>query len=202
MCPELGRTETEIRMRCRLVPEHLILQLVTLRVIIDDQALKVLRTLVHDLAEGVKIGKHTRVLIIQLATIADDCLSQDKDVVDVRAERRWNAHRILHCDNEHGVDVAPVHEEIAHIAVAHPRIIIQTVVQNQEVAGIDGGSASLAEILRDLLGDELLALEHIADDQGGILLVDEHRGNDLAVELIGALGTGYHRPARKTLVMP
>ena len=202
MRPEIRATETEIRMRCRLVPEHLILQLVTLRVVIDDQTFEVLRTLVHDLAEGVEIRKHARILIVQLATIVNDVLSQNEDVVNVCSQGRWNAHRVLHGDDEHGVDVAPVHEEIAHIAVANPGGVEQTVVQNQEVARIYGGGALIIEILRDLLSNELLALENIGDDQRSILLVDEHRGNDLAVELIGALRTGYHRSARKTLVMP
>lgn len=55
MRPEFRIAQTEIGTRRRLVPEHLILQLVGLRIVVNDEALKVLRALVHDLAERIKI---------------------------------------------------------------------------------------------------------------------------------------------------
>ena len=77
MRPELGATETEIGVRRGLVPKHLILQLVGLGVVIDHKAFKVLRTLVHDLAEGIKIRKHAGILLIELAAVAHNVLTQN-----------------------------------------------------------------------------------------------------------------------------
>ena len=75
MGPEIGAAQTEILMRSRLVPEDLILQLVGLRVIVNHETLEILRALVHDLTKRVKIRKHTRVLVIQLAAIVDNVLA-------------------------------------------------------------------------------------------------------------------------------
>ena len=202
MRPKLRTAELEIRMRSRLVPEDLILQLIRLRVVIDHQTLKVLRALVHDLAEGIEIGEHTGILVVELAPIVDDVLAQNKDVVDVRAQRRWNTHRVLHRDNKHGMHMAPVHEEISDIAITDPRRIEQTVIENQEIAGIDGGGPPLAEILGNLFGDELLALQNIGDNQRRIFLVNKHRRDNLTVELIRPLRTGYNSSTRETLVVP
>jgi len=202
MRPIFRRTDPEIIVRCSLVPEHLILQLVRLRVVIDHEALKVLRTLVHHLTEGIEIRKHTGILVIQFPPIVDDVLAENKHVVDVRAEIRRNTHRVLHRDNEHCVDVAPIHKQITHIPVTDPRLIVQTVVQNQEIPWVDGGGAPLRKILGDLFGDEFLAFEHIGDDQRIILLVDEHLRHELSVELIRSLRAGNNSPTREALIVP
>ena len=151
-------------MRRGLVPEDLILQLIGLCVVVNNQTLKILRALIHDLTERVEIRKHAGILVIELAPIIDDVLAQNKDIVDVRAQSRRDAHSVLHRDNEHGVDVAAVHEEIANIAIADPRRIEQAVIQNQEIPRIDRRCSTLIEILGDLLGNEFLALEHIANN--------------------------------------
>ncbi len=189
-------------MCCSLVPEHLVLQLVRLRVVIDHQALEVLGTLVHHLTEGVEVREHTRVLFVELLAVADNGLAQNEHEVDVRAQIRGNADRVLHRDDKHCVDVAPIHKEIPDVAVADPAAVIQTVVEDQEVPRIDGRGAALAEILRDPLGDQLLTLQDVADDQGGILLVDEGRWDGLAVEHIRTLRTGNNGADGDALVMP
>ena len=189
-------------MRCGLIPEHLVLQLVRFRVVVNHEALKVLRALVHNLTERIEIRKHAGILVIEFAPIVDDVLTQNKDIVDVRAQIRRNTHRILHRDDEHCVDVATVHEQIPDIPVTNPCLVIQTVIQNQEVARVDDGRASLGEVLGNLLGDELLALEHIRDNHRIVFLVDEHLGHEFAVELIRALRAGNHRSAGERLVMP
>ena len=51
MGPEIWTAQPEILMRRRLVPEHLILQLVRLGIVVNDQALKILSALIHDLTE-------------------------------------------------------------------------------------------------------------------------------------------------------
>ena len=202
MRPEFRIAQPEIGTRCRLVPEYLVLQLVGLRIVVNDEALKVLRALVHDLAERIKIRKHPRILVIEFAAIADDILAQNKHVVNVGTQRRWNPHGVLHRDNEHGVHVPTIHEEIADIAIPDPRGIKQTVIQNQEVSGIYYGVAVIRQILGNLLGNEFLPLEHIRDDERRILLVDKHGGDNLAVELVGSLRAGNDRSTRQGLVVP
>ena len=189
-------------MRCRLVPEYLILQLVRLRIVIDHQTFEVLRTLVHDLTERIKIRKHTGILLIELTPIAHNVLTEDEDIVDVRAQRRRDTHRVLHRDDEHCVDVTPVHEKIAHISVTNPRTVIQTVVQNQEVPGIHSSRTPRGQVAGNLLGNQLLALQDVGNDQGRILLMDEDRWHNLAVEMIRTLRTGNHRAVGNALVMP
>ena len=200
--PEFRRTQTEIRMGIRLVPEHLVLQLVGLRVVVNDQTLKILRALVHDLTERVKVRKHTGILFVELAAVADDVLAEDEHVVNVRTEVRGNTDGVLHRDDEHCVNVATVHEQIPDVPVANPAGVVQTVIQNQEVAGVHGGGAALREVLCNFLGDELLALEHLGDNEGRILLVDEHGRHDLAVELVRAFCTGDYRATGEALVVP
>ncbi len=189
-------------MRIRLVPEHLVLQLVGLRIVVNHQALKVLRALIHNLAERIKVGEHARVLLVQLPPVADDRLTQNEHEVDVRPQVGGDTDRILHRNDKHRVDVAPVHEEIADVAVTDPAAIVQTVVQDQEVPRVNPRRAALPEIFRDTLGDQLLALQDVADDQGGILLVDEGGRDSLTVEHVGALCAGNHGAHGDILVMP
>ena len=202
MRPEFRRTNPEIIVRCRLVPEHLVLQLVRFRIIVNHEALKVLRALVHNLTKRIKIRKHTGILVIQFPPIVDDVLTQNEDVVDVRAQIRRNTHRILHRDDEHCVDVTPVHEQITDIPVTNPCLVIQTIIENQEISRVDNGRAPLGEVLGNLLGDELLALEHIRDNHRIVFLVDEHLGYEFSVELIRTLRAGNHRSTWEALVMP
>ncbi len=202
MRPQLGTTQTEVRVRIRLIPKHLVLQLVGLGVVVNHQTLKVFRALVHDLTERVKVREHAGILLIELPPVAHDVLAEDEHVVNVRAQRRWDTHRILHRNDEHGVDVATVHEQIAHIAIADPALIIQTVVQNQKVPWVHGGGAAIRQILGDLFADQLLALHHVSDDQRRILLVDEDRRHDFTIELVGTLCARNHGAKRNALVMP
>ena len=51
MGPEIRAAQPEILVRGRLVPEDLILEFVRLGVVINNQTLKILRALVHHLAE-------------------------------------------------------------------------------------------------------------------------------------------------------
>ena len=100
------------------------------------------------------------------------------------------------------MDVTAIHEEVPDVAIANPRRVEQTIIKNQEVAGIDGRCAPFRQILGDLLGNELLTFENVADDERCILFVDEHRRNDLAVELIGSFCARNHGAAGQALVVP
>ncbi len=153
LCPELRRTQAEIWVGIGLVPKHLVLQLVGLGVVVDHQTLEVLRALVHDLTEGVEIGEHTRVLFVELTTIADDVLTEEEHIVDVRTQIWRNTDGVLHGDDEHRMNVAPVHEQIPDVPIADPAGIVQTVVQDQEVPRIHSGCPASRQITSDLLRD-------------------------------------------------
>ena len=202
VCPELGAAQPEVRVRGRLIPKHLILQLVGLGVVINDETLEILRALVHDLAEGIEIREHTCILLVELAAVAHNVLPQNEDKIDIRAQIRGNADRILHSEDKHGVHVTAVHEQIADILVAHPGWIIETVIQDQKIPRIHSGRAPLGQILGDLLGNELLALQDIGDHERGILFVNEERRHNLTVELVSALCARDHRATGHALIMP
>ncbi len=202
MGPEVRCTEFEIGTGRRLVPEHLVLEFIRLGVVVNHEALEVLRALVHDLTKRIKIGKHTGILLIELTTVAHDVFTQNKDVIDVSAQIGWNTHGVLHCDNKHGVDVAPVHEEIANILVANPCLVIQTIIQNQEVARVYRRCTTVRYVFRNLARNEFLALQNIADNEGRILLMDEHRRNNFAVEQVGPFCSRNDGSTGKALVMP
>lgn len=189
-------------MGIRLVPEHLILQFVGFRVVVDHQALEVLRTLVHHLTERVEVREHARVLLVQFPPVADDRLAQNKHEVDVRAQTRRDTDGVLHRDDKHRMDVTPVHEQIPDVAIADPTAIVQAVVQDQEVPRVDPRGAALPEILGDPLGDQFLTLQDVADDQRGVLLMDEGRWDGLAVEHVRALCAGNHGAHGNVLVVP
>ena len=75
MRPEFRRTQTELRARSSLIPKHLILQLVRFCVVVNHETFIVLRALVHDLAKRIEIGKHPRILLIELTAVADNVLT-------------------------------------------------------------------------------------------------------------------------------
>ncbi len=200
--PKIRSAHPEIRMLIRLVPEHLVLQLVRLRIVVNHQALEVLRTLVHHLTKRIEVREHARVLLVEFAPVTDDRLAQNEHEIDIRPQIRRNTDCVLHGDDKHRVDVAPVHKEIADVAITNPTAVIQTVVEDQEVPRIDSRRTPLPEILGDPLGDQLLALQDVADDQGRILLVDEGRGDGLTVEHVRALCARNHGAHGDVLVMP
>jgi len=83
----------------RLIPEDLFVQFVGLRIVVDDQALKILGALVHDLTKALKCGEHARVILPDALSIGDVGFAQDKHVINVRAQIGRNTERILHCDD-------------------------------------------------------------------------------------------------------
>jgi hypothetical protein len=87
------------------------------------------------------------------------------------------------------VYVTTIHEEIPYIFITGPSGIIETIIKNKEVPRIYRSGAPLRQVLRDLLGDEFLALKNIGDHERGILFMDKEWGDDLTVELVGTFCT-------------
>ena len=132
MLPELGSTNTEIGVNVGLVPENTVLQLRGLARIVNHEALVILRTLVHNLAEEFKGGEGGGVVVKNAFPIIEVRLAENEHEVHVRTERRLNTERVLHSNQEEGLQPPPVHEKVANILVMSPTVIVHTVVQNHK----------------------------------------------------------------------
>ena len=180
--------------RC-LVPKHLVFQAVGGDVVADDQTFVVLRALIHELTEHLKRGEHARVVLIDNPSVARDVLAQNEDEVHVGAQVGANAERILHRNHGREVNMASVHEDELGAVLVHPRLrIVEAVVQNQKGAGVNGGAPSARNlVLVPLVLDGRLTLDHVLDNLGAILVVNELGRNHVLEELVGNLGGADHR---------
>ena len=173
-----------------LVPEDLVLQFVGFRIVVDDQALKILGALIHHLSEALKCGEHARVVLVDAFAIGNVGFAQDKHVINVRAQIGRNAKRILHCDYQHDLPVTPIHKEEAHHNVLGPFVVVETVVQDDEGAGVNGGAFVGFNFLFHLFEDGLLALEDVFDDGGVVSVVDEEFRDVGGEEAVSSFGAG------------
>lgn len=199
--PEFLRAQLERTVLLRLVPEDLLLQFIGFRVVVNNQALKILGALVHHLAEALKRGEHARVVLIDAFAIGNVGLAQDKHVINVRAQIGRNTERILHCDDQHDLPVSTVHEEEAHHDVLGPFVVIQAVIQHDECAGVNGGAFIRFNLLFHLLEDGLLALEDVFDDGGVVCVVDEEFGDVGGEEAVSGLRARYDGADGNVLVV-
>ena len=85
--PELFGAQTEIVVTIRFIPEHLVLQFIRFCVVYNTKALVILRALVHDLTKALKRGKHTGVILVNTLAIGNIWLAQNKNEVNIGAER-------------------------------------------------------------------------------------------------------------------
>ena len=83
-----------------------------------------------------------------------------------------------------------VHEEEAHHDVLGPFVVIQTVVQDDEGAGVNGGSFVRFNLLFHLFEDGFLAFEDVFNDGGVISVVDEEFRDVGCEEAVSGFGTG------------
>ena len=199
--PKGVRANLEIRVGLRLVPEHLVLNVVALGVVENHQTLVVLGALVHHLAEYFERRKHPGVALVDALAVGHDVLAQNEHVVDVRTEVRWDAQRVLHRHQEHHLVVPPVHEYRPDVLRFGPAGIVQAVVENQEAPWVDLGRLELFDFLVVLLDGLLLAVEHALNDFLIVLVVNEQRGYHIAVELVGRLGGRDDRAHGDVLVV-
>ena len=70
-------------MRFGFVPEHLVLDVVALGVVVDDQTFVVLGALVHHLAENLKRREHPRVTLVDSLPVGNDVFAENENVIDV-----------------------------------------------------------------------------------------------------------------------
>jgi len=85
--------------------------------------------------------------------------------------------------------MTPVHKKKAHHDVLGPFVVIQTVVQNDKGAGVDGGAFIRFHFFFHLLEDGLLALEDVFDDGGVVSVVNEELGDVGGEEAVAGLGS-------------
>ena len=86
--------------------------------------------------------------------------------------------------------MTPVHKKEAHHDVLGPFVVIQTVVQDDEGAGVNGGALVAFNFLFHLFEDGLLAFEDVFDDGGVVSVVDEELGDVGGEEAVAGFGAG------------
>lgn len=118
--PELRSADAEIAVEFGLIPENNIFQFITLCVVAHNKTLVILSTLVHHLTEEFKGGEGRAVILVDALAVVQIRLTQDKDVVHVRAQHWRYTERILHSDEEEHLHPSAVQEEIADIEIACP----------------------------------------------------------------------------------
>lgn len=213
MIPEFRGTNAEVTLDLRLVVKDRILHLVGACVVVNDEALKIFRTLIHNLAEELKVGEGCTEVIKDTLTVRDLRLTENEHIVHVCTEHWRNTERLLHRDQEEHFLVATVQEDVTNVLVVNPRIVVQAVIQNQERAGIQllprhhcrrratPHTACRIFHIGDLLCNNLLALYEVVDNGWILLAVNEERRNDLSVEAVGLLRTADHCTDWDILVM-
>ena len=201
MLPELGRADPEVRMSVGLVPKDTVLQLGALASIVNDKALVILRTLVHDLAEELEGGEGGGIVVENALSVVQVGLAQNEHEVHVRTEGRLNTERVLHSNQEEGLQPTTVHEKIANVLVVGPTVIVHTVVQNHKRPGIYSGLHLHLLILLDLRHNEFLAFDEIRQNDRAELAVNEKGRNHFSVEGVGLFCPADDGSERHVLVI-
>jgi len=182
--PELGGPNLEVAVHLSLVPENGVLQFVGLGIVVNDQALVVLCTLVHDLTKELKVGKGRAVVFENTLAIREVGFSQNKHIVDVCSQGRLDTEGELHRNQEKHLEPTAVHEQIANVLVVGPRVVVHTVVQNQERPRVELGLDAPILVLHDFLHDELLAFDEVCQNHSIVLTMDEDGRNHLFEEAV------------------
>ena len=86
--------------------------------------------------------------------------------------------------------MTPIHEEEPHHDVLGPFVVIQTVIQDDKGAGVNGGAFIRFNLLFHLLEDGLLALEDVFYNGGVVGVVDEELGDVGCEEAVAGFGAG------------
>ena len=69
--------------------------------------------------------------------------------------------------------MSPVHEEEAHHNILGPFVVVETVIEDDECARVNGGAFIRFDFLFHLFEHGFLALEDVFNDCGVISVVDE-----------------------------
>jgi len=196
------RADLEIRMRCRLVPKHAILQPIRLAAVVDHQTLVIFGALVHNLTEELKRWENTGKLLKNAAAGAHLVFAQNKHVIDLTAQHGRDTHHILNRKDVEKTVVTTVHEKGAHVLVADPLVVVQAVVHHNECAAVHGRGATQFLLFANLLSDRVLPFQHVANNCGIELLVDKNTGHHGGIESVGAFCAADHSSNREFLFVP
>lgn len=198
----IPRPNLEIRVRCRLVPKHAILQPIRLAAVVNHQALVILRTLIHDLTEELKGGENAGKLLKNTFPRAHLVFTQYKYVIHLATQHGRNTHNVLDRKNVEEAVVAAVHKQGSHIFITDPLIVVQAIVHTNEAAVVNRGAAAQFLLLAHLLDERVLPLQHIANNRRIELFVNKQTGYNAGVESIGAFCTADHSTNREFLFVP
>ena len=86
--------------------------------------------------------------------------------------------------------MTPVHEQETHHDVFGPFIVVETVIEDDECARINGGAFISFDFLFHLFEDGFLAFEDVFNDGGVVSVVDEELWDVGGEEAVAGFGAG------------
>ena len=141
----------------------------------NDQTFVILCTLIHDLAEKFKSGENARKLLINTTTRGYLVFTQNKHVIYLATKHRRNAHNVLNRKDVEKTVVTTVHKQRPNVLIANPLVVVQAVVHTNKGATVKRRRNSALLFLSDLLCNRVLTFQHVANNAGIELLVDENQ---------------------------
>ena len=115
--PVFRRANFKILSKGRFVPKYTVLDFITLRCIVQHDALKIFGAGVHHFIEHIEGWKNSEERLVYLLSILNDVFPEDEHVVHVGAKRRWKIHAVLHGEHEKYFPVSSIHETLANTSV-------------------------------------------------------------------------------------
>ena len=97
--------------------------------------------------------------------------------------------------------MTPVHEQETHHDVFGPFIVVETVIEDDECARINGGAFISFDFLFHLFEDGFLAFEDVFNNCGVVSVVNEELGNVSGEEAVSGLSSRDHGADGDVLVV-
>jgi len=178
--PHLFGADPESLADRRFVMKHTVFDFIRFARIVQNKTFKVFGTGVHHLAKHVECRKNSKKRFVQTLSILNHIFAHDKHVIDIGAQVRTQVHTVLHGQRKKDFPVSPVHETLSDTHVFHERLVVHTIVHEQERSGFSTGA-----------NQSPLALQDLFDSVSIIVAVDEQIGHKLFVVMISVFGAGH-----------
>ena len=97
--------------------------------------------------------------------------------------------------------MTPVHEEEAHHNIFGPFVVVETVIEDDKCARVNGGAFIRFDFLFHLFENGFLAFEDVFNDCGVVSVMDEEFGDMSGEEAVSRLSSGDDGADGDVLVM-
>ncbi len=178
--PHLFGADPETLADWRFVMKHTVFNAVGFARIVQNETFKVFGTGVHHLAKHVECRKNSKKRFVQTLSVLNNIFAHHKHVIDVGAQVRTQVHTVLHGQRKKDFPVSPVHETLSDTHVFHERLVVHTIVHEQERSRLSAGT-----------NQSPLALQDLFDRFAVIVTVDEQVWHKLFVVVVSVFGTGH-----------